>query len=71
MASNTTGAPRWHTVVSTPLGKLTVVRDGEALCGLYFPHHWYLPSPVTFGHRRDDGFGDVVAQLGELSLIHI
>lgn len=55
----------WHTVVPTTLGLLTLVRDEDALRGLYFPHHWHSPDPTTFGPRRDVGFADAVGQLGE------
>lgn len=55
----------WHTVVPTALGELTLVRDADALQGLYFPHHWYMPNPATFGALRDDGFDEAVGQLGE------
>jgi methylated-DNA-[protein]-cysteine S-methyltransferase len=55
----------WHTVVETILGKLTLVRDPSALRGVYFPHHWHLPDPATFGRRRDDGFSEVTRQLAE------
>jgi methylated-DNA-[protein]-cysteine S-methyltransferase len=65
MATDTNVATSWHTVVSTALGELTLVRDADALRGLYFPHHWHLPSPVTFGPRCDDGFAEAVGQLGE------
>ena len=54
-----------HTVLATRLGDLTIVRDGEVLTGLYFPHHWYRPSPATFGPRTGLGFEDVTHQLGE------
>jgi methylated-DNA-[protein]-cysteine S-methyltransferase len=54
-----------HTVLGTRLGDLTIVRDGEALVGLYFPHHWYRPDPATFGPRTGDGFGAVTRQLDE------
>jgi methylated-DNA-[protein]-cysteine S-methyltransferase len=54
-----------HTVVATPIGDLTVVREGHSLTGLYFPHHWYKPDPVTFGPRNDRGFEGVAGQLGE------
>jgi hypothetical protein len=30
-----------HTVLAMPIGELTVVREGDLLTGLYFPHHWY------------------------------
>lgn len=55
----------WHTVVPTTLGRLTLVRDEDALRGLYYPNHWYSPDPTTFGPRRDVGFDDAVGQLGE------
>lgn len=54
-----------HTVLATRLGDLTIVRDGEVLTGLYFPHHWYKPSPASFGPRTGQGFADVTRQLGE------
>jgi methylated-DNA-[protein]-cysteine S-methyltransferase len=54
-----------HTVLATRLGELTIVRDGELLTGLYFPHHWYRPSPAGFGPRSDGGFPEVTRQLGE------
>lgn len=58
-------ATTWHTVVPTALGELTLMRDQDALRGLYYPHHWYRPDPVTFGPRREDGFAEAVGQLGE------
>jgi methylated-DNA-[protein]-cysteine S-methyltransferase len=54
-----------HTVLGTPIGDLTVVRRGDLLTGLYFPHHWYKPDPVTFGPRNDRGFEGVAGQLEE------
>src|SRR5215472_15501954 len=54
-----------HTVLATRLGMVTVVREGEALTGLYFPRHWPRPDRTTFGPRIDEGFEDVARQLGE------
>ena len=54
-----------HTVHGTRLGDLTIVRDGDWLAGLYFPHHWYRPEPATFGVRNDRGSGAVTRQLDE------
>jgi methylated-DNA-[protein]-cysteine S-methyltransferase len=54
-----------HTVLATRLGDLTIVRDGAVLTGLYFPHHWYRPSPASFGRRSGEGFAEVTRQLGE------
>ena len=55
----------WHTVVSTELGELTLVRDADGMRGLYFPHHWYRPDPATFGPLRADGFDTVIGQVTE------
>lgn len=65
MPTDTNSTERRHTVVPTVLGQLTLVRNAGGLCGLYFPHHWYMPDPATFGPRRDEGFEEVVEQLGE------
>jgi methylated-DNA-[protein]-cysteine S-methyltransferase len=52
-------------VLTTTLGKLTVVREGGAVTGLYFPRHWPRPDRAAFGARSDKGFEDVPRQLGE------
>ena len=44
-----------HTILASPLGDLTVVRDDAGLTGLYFRHHWNRPDPATFGPRDDAG----------------
>src|SRR5215469_504120 len=54
-----------HTVLTTRLGMVTVVREGKALTGLYFPRHWPRPDRTAFGPRTDEGFEDVARQLGE------
>jgi methylated-DNA-[protein]-cysteine S-methyltransferase len=56
---------REHTIIDSPLGNLTIVRDGEALTGLYFPVHKYAPDRRTFGSRTDAGFEAVTTQLDE------
>jgi methylated-DNA-[protein]-cysteine S-methyltransferase len=38
-----------HCRVETSLGEITLVATGDAITGLYFPHHWYLPSRDGFG----------------------
>jgi len=38
-----------HCVIDSPLGELTLVADGDALTGVYFPHHWHRPDQSTFG----------------------
>ena len=60
------GAPgAAHTALTTRLGMVTVVREGEALTGLYFPRHWPGPDRTAFGPRTGEGFEDVARQLGE------
>ena len=54
-----------HTVITTRLGMLTIVRDQEALTGLYFPRHWPRPDRTAFGPRTDEGFEEITCQLGE------
>ena len=54
-----------HTKLATSLGELTIVREDEALTGLYFPRHWPRPDRTAFGPLDDAGFEDVARQLGE------
>jgi methylated-DNA-[protein]-cysteine S-methyltransferase len=56
-----------HTRITTALGELTLVADGDALIGLYFPHHWYLPAAGTMGDlvHDDPFFAEVAAQLDD------
>ena len=56
---------RTHTIIDSPLGELTLVSHDGALTGLYYPGHWYLPDPATYGVRADSGFEEVEEQLGE------
>jgi methylated-DNA-[protein]-cysteine S-methyltransferase len=63
--SGSFGSSRVHTEVESPLGKLTLVREGERIAGLYFEHHWYRPSQSSFGPRVDDGFDTIMCQLKE------
>jgi methylated-DNA-[protein]-cysteine S-methyltransferase len=55
-----------HAVLATPLGELTVVRQGGALTGLYFPRHWPRPDRSAFGPQTGgEGLEDVARQLDE------
>ncbi|MCW2528691.1 MAG: cysteine methyltransferase [Pseudonocardiales bacterium] len=42
-----------HVLIETVLGPLTLVADGDALIGVYFPHHWTKPSAEDFGPETD------------------
>lgn len=46
-----------HAVVGTTLGDLTLVASGDALSGVYFPHHWTRPDRAAMG---DEVVGDPV-----------
>jgi len=52
-----------HTILATPIGDLTVVRDDAGITGVYFPHHWTRPDRTAFGPRVQAGFEDVAGQL--------
>ena len=55
---------RTHTVVPSPIGPLTVVAEGGALVRLAMsPPGRFVDAEL--GERSQEGFGDVVAQLGE------
>src|SRR5215472_1893477 len=56
---------RVHSVLPTSLGELTVVREGRAVTGLYFPRHWPRPDRTAFGARAEDAFADIASQLKE------
>jgi methylated-DNA-[protein]-cysteine S-methyltransferase len=54
-----------HTLIDTLVGPLTLVADGDAVTGLYFPDHSPLPDDTPFGDRvaRQDVASDgVLAQ---------
>jgi methylated-DNA-[protein]-cysteine S-methyltransferase len=54
-----------HTVADSPVGPLTLVRDGAALIGLYFDGHRRTPRLPDLGPRVDDDFDSVTRQLSE------
>lgn len=47
--------PLRNAIINSALGDLTLVTDGDALSGLYFPGHWYMPSASALGERVDPG----------------
>jgi methylated-DNA-[protein]-cysteine S-methyltransferase len=58
-----------HVVIDSPIGPLTLVRDDDALIGLYYPGHWTNPAEAGFGPQvetvDDDGFAQAIIQLNE------
>ncbi|MFF9478691.1 methylated-DNA--[protein]-cysteine S-methyltransferase [Streptomyces sp. NPDC014733] len=71
---------RAHTVLdATPVGPLTLVATGPALCGVYMTDHRHRPPLETFGRRADPDetpFAATAAQLhayfrGELTVFDL
>ena len=54
-----------HAVYDSPVGGLTLVGDGRALAGVYFPEHVRRPDQETFGERDDGAFAAARGQLTE------
>jgi methylated-DNA-[protein]-cysteine S-methyltransferase len=54
-----------HTIVDSPVGPLTLVRDGAALIGLYFEGHRRTPRLADHGRQEDTGFEAPIQQLSE------
>lgn len=42
-----------HAIVETRLGEVTLVAADDAIAGLYFSHHWYLPLKESLGVQVD------------------
>ena len=56
---------RSHTVVESPLGPLTLVATGGALCGLFLDGQRHRPVPGTFGDPDRGPLDEVASQLEE------
>jgi methylated-DNA-[protein]-cysteine S-methyltransferase len=56
---------RTHTLIPSPIGTLTVIRDDDALVGLYMELRRRPLDGELTGPRDDTGFDDVRRQLGE------
>ncbi|WP_433016196.1 methylated-DNA--[protein]-cysteine S-methyltransferase [Kribbella sp. CA-294648] len=56
-----------HAIVSTRLGDLTLVASGNAVIGVYFPHHWVKPTTATLGEQttNDPLLTDAARQLDQ------
>ncbi|WP_410574698.1 methylated-DNA--[protein]-cysteine S-methyltransferase [Amycolatopsis sp. cmx-4-61] len=51
---------RTHAVVDSPCGPLTLVAEGDALCGLYMVDQRHRPHELTFGAQ--DAGADIFAR---------
>jgi methylated-DNA-[protein]-cysteine S-methyltransferase len=56
---------RAHTVMDSPVGKLTLVATGGTMSGLYMEQQRHRPLEDTFGEPDPEPFTDVIAQLDE------
>ena len=70
MDENATGAGadvarRRFGIISSPVGELQMVADGDALCGLYFMPHQYPPSPESIGPQVPVAEDPVLAAAAE------
>ena len=56
---------RTHTVIDSPIGKLTLVAEGGALVGVYMEQHSRKPAATTLGAPVECGFEAVIEQFDE------
>ena len=56
-----------HARIGTILGELTLVASDEAVVGLYFPQHWYLPPKGSIGSEVD-ACGDAVLETARVQV---
>lgn len=56
---------RAHAVFDSPIGPLTLVRDGDVLVGVHFDGPGQALPAATLGEREPDRFADVAGQLEE------
>ena len=60
---------RTHTVAPSPIGPLTLVREDDALVRLAMSAPTAI-DPTALGQRSDEGFDEVIRQLGETSPVN-
>ncbi|HEX3733134.1 MAG TPA: methylated-DNA--[protein]-cysteine S-methyltransferase [Mycobacteriales bacterium] len=56
---------RTHTVVDSPIGKLTLVATDGALAGVYMEQHRHRPPEQSFGELDSRPFAEAIRQLEE------
>ncbi|GAA1758989.1 methylated-DNA--[protein]-cysteine S-methyltransferase [Agromyces humatus] len=56
---------RRHATLTTPLGDLLVVADGNALAGIYFPGHRHPPAADAIGVEVDARGDALITRFGE------
>jgi methylated-DNA-[protein]-cysteine S-methyltransferase len=60
-----TALHRTHSVMDSPIGKLTLVASDGILAGVYMEQHRHQPAEETFGDYDDEPFGSIRSQLTE------
>lgn len=63
--TSTATPDRFHTVLDSPIGPLTLVATEGGLCGLYMDEQRHLPDTVRFGTPDPAPFHAVAGQLAE------
>lgn len=56
---------RRHATLTTPLGDLLVVADGDALAGVYFEGHWHPPAADSIGVEVEANGDPLITRFGE------
>lgn len=56
---------RWHDVMDSPVGPLTITMSADGVTGVFFAKHRHPVDPALLGDRDSDGATDVRAQLEE------
>lgn len=54
-----------HVVIDSPVGELTVVANGDALTGVYFPQHWHPPTADALGERVEPAADELLARAAD------
>ncbi len=65
------GGFRRHVVVPTVLGDLTLVAEGEALVGVYYPEHRPAPDPARLGTAAEGTDDPVLAEAAEQLIAYL
>ncbi len=54
-----------HSIIDSPIGAITLVRDEAGLTGVFMLEHRPTPDEARFGERDDAALADAARQLGE------
>ncbi len=65
MTPATTTVRRSHTTIDSPIGPLTLVAEGDTLCGLHMDRQRHRPDDGSFGVCDAGPFAEAVEQLDD------